>query len=211
MNVLVTGSAGQLGRCIQDIINKTNVSNCYIFAAHNDLDISNQNDVNKYVSDNDIDVVINCAAYTNVDKAEDNYTDTMLINGYGPLWIAEAMQERNGFVIHISTDYVINSKNINTPISEENTQLYPENNYGKSKLFGEQCIQNKIDKFVILRTSWLYSEYGHNFLKTIYNKLNGNAMMNVVNDQVGTPTYAGDLAQAIVDICEEYCSNPTVF
>ena len=209
MNVLITGSTGQLGQSLNVVINEYNINDYnFIFVNHDKLDISNIDQIRQVINDNDIDVVINCAAYTNVDKAESDYLRAKLVNAYGPKFLADELQKRNGFLIHISTDYVT-CGNHYIPIPEIiDFHHNPSNIYGQSKLLGEEFITSAIDKYIIIRTSWLYSEFGKNFLKTIYNKIIDNTpKLNVVDDQIGTPTYAYDLAKAIIEILKTYSSN----
>lgn len=199
-NILVTGSNGQLGnefRLVVEEKEKDKINN-YYFTDVADLDITNKNDVSKFLVTNNIDIVVNCAAYTNVDKAEDEIEKADLINHVGPKYLAEVCRERNGFLIHISTDYVFDGTK-NTPYTETD-ETKPLGVYGETKLKGENAIIDSGCEYVIIRTSWLYSSFGHNFLKTMKKLTAEKESLNVVFDQVGTPTYAGDLANVIYKI-----------
>lgn len=197
LNILVTGSEGQLGSSLRRHIsgNKDN----FIFTDINELDITDEKKVKEYVVSNNIDVIINCAAFTNVEAAEDNPEKAFLLNGEAPKFLAEALREREGFLIHISTDYVFGGELVNTPIKED-ALTYPTGVYGITKLSGEENIIKSGVKSIIFRTSWLYSPYGNNFVKKIISLLNQRDEIKVVLDQCGTPTYSGDLAKAILEI-----------
>jgi dTDP-4-dehydrorhamnose reductase len=147
--------------------------------------------------------VINCAAYTNVDKAETDYDTAVNVNAYGPAYIANALKNRGGFMVHISTDYVYDGLGAQHAYSEDIIQPNPCNVYGRTKAMGERMIATTECPHMILRTSWLYSEYGNNFMLTMMDKFRTNESVNVVINQIGTPTYAGDLANFIVHIIEE--------
>ena len=217
MNILVTGANGQLGNEMR--ILAKNSADKYVFTdvvdaskesiamlkklAGNDintnterLDIANLDAVRDVVNREEIDVVVNCAAYTNVDAAEDNFDLAELLNAKAPENLAIVMKEANGLLVHISTDYVFGKEPYNTPCKEEQ-QGTPTGVYGLTKLHGEQAIQKVGCKYVIIRTAWLYIEFGKNFVKTMLNLTSTKPELNVVFDQVGTPTYAGDLAKAI--------------
>ena len=169
------------------------------------LDITNLDAIRKMVKENDVKVIINCAAWTNVDGAEDpeKYELVELLNAKAPENLAIAMKEVNGLLVHISTDYVFGGDPYNTPCKEDQ-QGTPTGVYGLTKLHGEQKIQATGCNYVILRTAWLYSEFGKNFVKTMLNLTASKPQLKVVFDQVGTPTYAYDLAQAINTILEDY-------
>ena len=211
MNILVTGANGQLGRCLRDCHNEYKQPDGYndvwfwtdVFGNEGDpeweyLDITNLDDVEKYVVENSISVIVNCAAYTNVDKAEDDRTKAYALNAEGPKNLAEACKIHGTKLIHLSTDYVFNGTAF-MPLTEDRYTL-PTSVYGKTKLEGEQNIINSGCKYLIFRTAWLYSEYGNNFVKTMLKLLAENKEINVVNDQIGTPTYARDLAFLIFNI-----------
>lgn len=199
MNILVTGANGQLGNCMRNAA-KGSVDN-YIFTDVAELDITDASSVMKMVADNDIKVIVNCAAYTNVDKAETDADFTEKLNATAVENLAKAVKANNGTLIHISTDYVFGGSLGNTP-RNETEPVNPTGVYGLTKLHGEQAIANVGCKALIFRTAWLYSEYGKNFVKTMLNLTATKPELKVVFDQVGTPTYAQDLADAIFDIIE---------
>lgn len=199
MNILVTGANGQLGRCIQkaSIISENN----YIFTDVAELDITDCGSVLQYVKDARIDIIVNCAAYTDVDGAEDNSALAERINSHAVRNLAEAAKTEGALLIHISTDYVFGGAAANTPRTELDP-VNPTGIYGITKLQGEEAILAAGCRAMIFRTAWLYSEFGHNFVKTMLNLMGKNPNLKVVFDQVGTPTYAMDLAEAICDIIE---------
>lgn len=212
MNILVTGANGQLGNEMR-IIAKHSDDN-YIFTDVNQvegvettyLDITDMAAIRKAVSDNHVNVIVNCAAWTNVDACE---TDDRLaalaekLNADAPENLAKAIKEVNGLFVQISTDYVFGKEPYNTPC-RENQKGTPTGVYGTTKLHGEQKIMASDVKYVIIRTAWLYSEFGKNFCKTMLNLTATKSEVNVVFDQCGTPTYAYDLAKAIEIIIEDY-------
>lgn len=200
LNILVTGSNGQLGRSIRKEAEGSKDN--YIFTDVQELDITDPEAVTKFVNDNNIDVIVNCAAYTNVDAAEDNEPIAEKINGDAPGILARAIKERNGSLVHVSTDYVFGGAGKNIPLTEDQSPS-PTGAYGRTKLKGEQEIEGSGASFVILRTAWLYSDYGNNFVAKILSLLENRDMIKVVFDQCGTPTYATDLAKAIVDMVSE--------
>lgn len=198
MNILVTGANGQLG-CEMRRLGAVSPNN-YIFTDVAELDITNADAVMYVAKHYSIDAIVNCAAYTNVDKAESDEATAELINATAVGNLARAMKEVDGTLFHISTDYVFGSEG-NTPRTEE-MPLDPLGVYGRTKLHGEQAILESGCKALIFRTAWLYSEFGNNFLKTMLRLTAEREQLNVVFDQVGTPTYAGDLALAIFSIIE---------
>lgn len=198
MNILVTGANGQLGSEMRRLGAVS--PNNYIFTDVAELDITDANAVLSAVKDNAIEIIINCAAYTNVDKAESDEATAELINATAVANLAAAMKEVDGTLFHVSTDYVFGLDG-NTPRSEE-MPVSPLGVYGRTKLNGELAIEASGCKALIFRTAWLYSEYGNNFLKTMLRLTAEREQLNVVFDQVGTPTYAGDLALAIFSIIE---------
>ncbi|MCH5242440.1 MAG: dTDP-4-dehydrorhamnose reductase [Muribaculaceae bacterium] len=200
MNVLVTGSNGQLGRSIRKEAEGS--ADNYFFTDVQELDITNPEAVRAFVNDNNIDVIVNCAAYTNVDAAEDHEDLAMKINGEAPGVLARAAKEKNGSLIHISTDYVFGGSGKNEPLNEDQSPS-PTGAYGRTKLRGEEEITKSGASAVILRTAWLYSDYGNNFVEKIISLLKNRDSIKVVFDQCGTPTYATDLAKAIVDMITE--------
>ncbi len=199
MNILITGANGQLGNCMRKAAKKT--SDNYIFTDVAELDITNAEAVKEAVKKNDINVIVNCAAYTNVDKAESDEDLAELLNAKAVRNLAEAVKANNGTLIHVSTDYVFGGSLGNTPRTETEP-TNPTGVYGLTKLHGEQQINESGVKSIIIRTAWLYSEYGKNFVKTMKELTSSRPQLKVVFDQVGTPTYAQDLANSIIDIIE---------
>lgn len=235
MNILVTGANGQLGCEMRVMAALDNAAgDNYIFTDINDvtpeqeamlgklverelaegkvdvatrkLDITNLLEVKRIVAKERIDVIVNCAAYTNVDAAESNYELAELLNAKAPENLAMAIAEVGGLLVHISTDYVFGKEPYNIPCREDQKGT-PTGVYGLTKLHGEQKIMAAGCKYVILRTAWLYSEFGKNFCRTMLNLLATKTALNVVFDQVGTPTYAADLASAIAVILKDYVSE----
>ena len=210
MNILVTGANGQLGREMR--LTAKESSHHYIFtdvAPAEGLEtillgITDRNAVEQMVSEEQVGAIVNCAAWTDVDACE---TDSVMaakaerINALAPAILAQAMRDVNGLLVHISTDYVFGLEPYNTPCNEEQKGT-PTGVYGHSKLRGEMVIRNSGVQYLILRTSWLYSEYGRNFCRTMMKLTAEKPQVNVVFDQTGTPTYALDLAQAITTILE---------
>jgi len=207
MNILVTGANGQLGNEMQIVAKQS--SDNYIFTDVCDgyvkLDITDLESIRKAVKDNDVKVIVNCAAWTNVDGAEtpEKYSLVEKLNATAPENLAKVMKEVNGLLIHVSTDYVFGGDPYNTPCKEDQKGT-PTGVYGLTKLHGEQKIQATGCNYVILRTAWLYSEFGKNFVKTMLNLTATKPQLKVVFDQVGTPTYALDLANTISTIIEDY-------
>lgn len=208
MNILVTGANGQLGNEMR-VVSK-NSKDHYFFSDIADqegvetipLDITNKEDVLQWVKGNDIRIIVNCAAYTNVDEAEDDYQAAELLNATAVGYLAEAAKEINGTLIHISTDYVFGGGNSRAPYKEEESAS-PTSVYGLTKSHGERRIIESESNYIIIRTAWLYSEFGKNFVKTMMHLTATRSELKVVFDQVGTPTYAGDLATAIYGIIED--------
>lgn len=205
MNILVTGANGQLGNEMRIVAKGSN--DHYVFTDVNQvegqetvyLDITDIDAIRKSVVDNNIDVIVNCAAYTNVDAAESNEPLAEKLNALAPKNLATVMAERKGLLVHISTDYVFGKEPYNTPCREDQKGT-PTGIYGLTKLHGEQNIIASGCNYLIIRTAWLYSEFGKNFCKTMLNLTATKPQLKVVFDQVGTPTYALDLANAIYDI-----------
>lgn len=218
MNILVTGANGQLGNEMR-IVSKESQDK-YIFTDVVEvegqettiLDITNLDAIRKMVKENDVKVIVNCAAYTNVDAAESNEALAEKLNAEAPKNLAIAIKENNGLLVHISTDYVFGGDPYNTPCKEDQKGT-PTGVYGLTKLHGEQGIIATNCNYVILRTAWLYSEFGKNFVKTMLNLTSTKPQLKVVFDQVGTPTYAYDLAVAIFDIVEnrKYIGNTGIY
>ena len=205
MNILVTGANGQLGNEMQIV--SRNSKHKYFFTdvceGYERLDITDLNAIRKMVSDNNIQCIVNCAAWTNVEAAETAGEIVETLNATAPENLAKAMKENNGLLIHISTDYVFGGDPYNTPCREDQKGK-PTGVYGLTKLHGEQKIIATGCKHAIIRTAWLYSEFGKNFCKTMLNLTATKPQLKVVFDQVGTPTYAYDLAVAITKIIEHY-------
>lgn len=225
-NILVTGANGQLGNELRLVTHGSTSGDQYFFtdvvdaspesiamlrklggehidAGTRKLDITNLSAIRQFVKDNQINIVVNCAAYTNVDAAEDNYDLAELLNAKAVENLATAMKEvEGGLLIHISTDYVFGKEPYNTPCKEDQ-QGTPTGVYGLTKLHGEHAIQKVGCNHVIIRTAWLYSEYGKNFVKTMLDLTATKPQLRVVFDQVGTPTYAGDLAKVIISMIDE--------
>lgn len=203
MNILVTGANGQLGNEMQ-LVTKTSKDH-YIFTdickGYRQLDITNITDIRAMVKNEHVECIINCAAWTNVDKAETAGDIVEILNAKAPQNLAIVMKEVGGLLVHISTDYIFGEDPYNTPYKEEQKGS-PTGVYGQTKLHGEQNIQVTGVNYIILRTAWLYSEFGHNFVKTMLNLTSTKPQLKVVFDQCGTPTYAGDLASAIFYIVE---------
>ena len=195
--VLVTGANGQLGKSIHRIA-KDYPELKFVFTDVAELDITNIDDVNAFFSSNKTDYCINCAAYTAVDKAEEEVDKAYLLNAIAVKHLAEACKTSAAVLIHISTDFVFDGTK-RTPNTEEDTPN-PLSVYGKSKLKGEQYLQGILERHFIVRTSWLYSEYGNNFVKTMFRLAETRDEISVVNDQIGSPTYAGDLASFLLEI-----------
>lgn len=207
--ILVTGANGQLGSEMRKLGSVS--PNEYIFTDVQELDITNKDAVMSFVEQNGVNIIVNCAAYTNVDKAEDDEATAELINATAVGNLAEAAKAVDGTLFHVSTDYVFGADG-NTPRSED-MPTNPLGVYGRTKLSGEQTIAEVGAKAIIIRTAWLYSEFGNNFLKTMLRLTAEKESLNVVFDQVGTPTYAGDLALVIFSIIEGnlYAGNEGVY
>lgn len=205
MNILVTGANGQLGHEMQIVAKESNDN--YIFTdvceGYQKLDITNLEAIREVVKANDVKCIINCAAWTNVDAAETAGDIVETLNATAPENLAKAMTEVDGLLVHVSTDYVFGGDPYNTPCKEDQKGT-PTGIYGLTKLHGEEKIQATGVNHVILRTAWLYSEYGKNFVKTMMNLTATKPVLKVVFDQVGTPTYALDLAKAIITVIEDY-------
>ena len=225
-NILVTGANGQLGNELRLVTSQCTSGDKYIFTDVTDaseesiamlhkigganvdirtrrLDITDLNAIRKMVKDEQVSIIINCAAYTNVDAAEDNEQLAELLNAKAPENLAIAMKEvAGGLLIHISTDYVFGKEPYNTPCKEDQKGT-PTGVYGLTKLHGEQAIERVGCDYVIIRTAWLYSEFGKNFVKTMLNLTATKPQLKVVFDQVGTPTYARDLAEIIYKMVDE--------
>lgn len=208
MKLLITGAKGQLGMQIHSILDKGKselgeIDDLYInaeirYVSHDELDITNLKDVNGYIAKYKPDVIINCAAYTNVDKCESDTDNAFKVNAIGPRNLAMAAQKISAKLLHVSTDYVFNGIG-NKPFKEYDIPQ-PISVYGKTKLMGEQYIRENCNKYFIVRTAWLYGKYGKNFVYTIMNAAKEKGHLEVVNDQRGNPTYAEDLAYHILKL-----------
>ncbi len=195
--ILVTGSKGQLGTEIRQLaVHYPDFS--FVFTDVDELDLTLQKTVDDFLGKNTFDFCINCAAYTAVDKAEDDRETARLINVTATEYLTQACAKNNTFLVHISTDYVFNGKNYR-PYTETDRPS-PDSYYGQTKLQGEASVMRNTQKGLIIRTSWLYSAYGNNFVKTMLRLGKERPGLGVVVDQVGTPTWAGDLARAILEI-----------
>ena len=209
MNILVTGANGQLGNEMRVISKDTNDSYTFTDVVEVEgvettiLDITDAEAIRKIVSEKDIRCIVNCAAYTNVDKAESDEALCRKLNADAPKLLAEAMKEVGGLLVQISTDYVFGADPYNTPCREDQKGT-PTGVYGQTKLEGEENIKAVGCDYVIIRTAWLYSEFGRNFVKTMLNLTATRPKLNVVFDQAGTPTYAYDLAVAIKTVLADY-------
>lgn len=210
MNILVTGANGQLGNEMR-LVSQESKDN-YIFTDVAELDITDAEAVRNMVNGNDINAIVNCAAYTNVDKAETDAEFAELLNATAVRNLADAVKANDGILIQVSTDYVFGGSKGNTP-RMENEPVNPTGVYGLTKLHGEQQIAESGVKAIILRTAWLYSEFGKNFVKTMLSLTSTKPELKVVFDQCGTPTYAFDLATAIFDIIEnrKYADNEGIY
>ena len=194
MKILITGCNGQLGNEMQ-LLEKENPQHTYFNTDVAELDITDQKAIEMFVSENAIDGIVNCAAYTAVDKAEENQNLCMKLNATAPDYLAQAIEKRGGWMIQISTDYVFDGTN-HKPYTEADS-VCPNSTYGRTKLAGEQAVMAGCKKSMIIRTAWLYSTFGNNFVKTMIRLGNEKPELGVIFDQIGTPTYARDLAVAI--------------
>ena len=194
MNILITGCNGQLGNEMQ-LLEKVNPQHTYFNTDVAELDITDESAINQFVSDNAIDGIVNCAAYTAVDKAEDNQELCRKLNTVAPGYLAAAIETRGGWMIQVSTDYVFDGTN-HTPYTE-NDPTCPNSVYGATKLEGELAVQKACKRTMVIRTAWLYSTFGNNFVKTMIRLGKEKPELGVIFDQIGSPTYARDLAVAI--------------
>lgn len=194
MNILITGANGQLGHEMQ-VLAKQNLQHTYYFTDVHDLDICQKEAVQAFVNRHPVDVIVNCAAYTAVDKAEDNQDLCNLLNHLASGYLAEAAESCGAALIQISTDYVFDGT-AHLPYTEDMIPC-PNSVYGRTKLAGEQAAMKKCSRVMVIRTAWLYSAYGNNFVKTMIRLGKERDNLGVIFDQIGTPTYAADLAQVI--------------
>ena len=200
MNILITGCRGQLGNELQ-LQEAEHPSHQFFNTDIEELNICDQAAVDAYVAENQIDGIINCAAYTAVDKAESDKEKCTTLNTVAPAYLANAVEQRGGWIIQISTDYVFNGKGY-LPYKEEDTPS-PDSVYGSTKLASELGVSKFCKNAMVVRTAWLYSTFGHNFVKTMIRLGMERKEIGVVADQVGTPTYARDLASALLTIVEK--------
>jgi len=195
MNILITGCNGQLGNEIQ-LLEAENPQHTFFNTDVKELDITNQQAINQFVQENKIDGIVNCAAYTAVDKAESNKQLCTVLNSEAPAYLAAAIEERGGFMVQLSSDYVFDGTK-HTPYVETDKPC-PDSVYGSTKLTGEVAVQKFCKQAMIIRTAWLYSAFGNNFVKTMIRLGKEKTELGVIFDQIGTPTYAHDLAVAIL-------------
>lgn len=198
MRLLVTGANGQLGLEMRKFAPKYFNSETIFFTDKEELDICDRNTVMSFVKDNSIEAIVNCAAYTAVDKAEDDNETCDVLNHLAPGYLAEAAETVGAWLIHVSTDYVFDGMGC-IPYTEEDDTT-PLTYYGRTKLAGEMAVASHCSRYVIFRTGWLVSEHGNNFVKTMWRLMEERQEVGVVFDQAGTPTYAGNLAEAICKI-----------
>ena len=199
MRILVTGKNGQLGKSIHKIVTNNEQTNEFVFVGREDVDLSITDSIASYFSHNNFDIIINCAAHTAVDKAEEEAVFANQINHLAVAQLAQIAKTQQAKLIHISTDYVFDGES-DKPYTETDT-TNPVNIYGKTKLAGEQVLKEIMPTdAIIIRTSWVFSEYGDNFVKTILRLGKERDEINVVSDQIGSPTYATNLAEVILNI-----------
>jgi len=199
MKILVIGANGQLGKSVQKIVSSAKQNNEFVFVGRGELDLSQEESIASYLNNNKFDIIINCAAYTAVDKAEEEQELANQVNYLAVKQLAEIANKQQAKLIHISTDYVFSGKTDKPYIETDKTN--PINIYGKTKLAGEKAIQAIMPtNAIIIRASWVYSEYGNNFVDTMLRLGKERGELSVVNDQIGSPTYATDLAKIILKI-----------
>ena len=200
MRILVTGKNGQLGQSIHKIVTNNEQADDFVFVGREELDLNSESGINHYFDNSDkFDIIINCAAYTAVDKAEEEQYLANQVNHLAVKQLTEVAKTQQAKLIHISTDYVFDGESDNPYVETDETN--PINVYGKTKLAGEQALQEIMPTdAIIIRTSWVYSEYGNNFVKTMLRLGKERDELNVVSDQIGSPTYATDLAETILHI-----------
>ena len=199
MKILITGCNGQLGNEMQ-LLAKKNPQHQYFFTDVEELDITDAEAIDRFVQDNQVDCIVNCAAYTAVDKAEENEEFCNLLNNIAPGYLAKAIEKRGGYMVQVSTDYVFDGTN-HTPYTEEEPTC-PNSVYGRTKLAGEKQVLENCKQSMIIRTAWLYSTFGNNFVKTMIRLGQTKPELGVIFDQIGTPTYTKDLARLLVDMIE---------
>lgn len=200
MNILITGANGQLGNEMR-IVAEKQTNHCWLFTDVAELDITDRDAIRRFVAKHNTDAIVNCAAYTNVDRAEEDEQSAYMLNAKAAENLAIVAEENKARLIHISTDYVFDGKSY-LPYRETD-RTCPQTAYGRTKLTGEELIRKISASAIIIRTSWLYSSFGNNFVKTMLRLGNEHESLSVVYDQIGTPTYAADLAKAIYTILEK--------
>ena len=205
MNILITGCNGQLGNELQ-LLEQKQTQHQWLNTDVNELDITDKDAVERFVTDHQIDGVVNCAAYTAVDKAEANRELCTALNADAPAYLAAAVEKRGGWMIQISTDYVFDGTK-HTPYTEVDTPC-PNSVYGETKLAGELLVQQACRQTMIIRTAWLYSNFGNNFVKTMIRLGKERKELGVIFDQIGTPTYARDLARVIMQVIQQGIALP---
>lgn len=198
MNILITGADGQLGNELRSLA-PSHPEHRFIFTDRPELDITNAAAISRMVQQESVQCIINCAAYTQVDRAEDDEATADLINHRAVAYLAQAAAQADALLVHVSTDYVFGGSGGNTPYAPQDSPA-PLGAYGRTKLAGEEAVRASGCRHIILRTAWLYSTYGANFVKTMRRLMAERETLSVVYDQVGSPTYAADLAAAILDI-----------
>ncbi len=198
LNLIILGSSGQLGKEFQELSNQYMQGMSFNFLSKEKFDVTKDNDISAYLYDGCKNIIINCSAYTKVDLAEEESEKAMLINGFSLKNITKIANDTNSTLVHFSTDYVF-SGNTNSPYIEED-KTDPQTAYGESKLLGENLVINSTLKSIVIRTSWLYSSMSNNFVRTIISKSSENKRLNIVDDQKGSPTYARDLADAVLKL-----------
>lgn len=204
IKILVTGADGQLGRCIKDLASGFTECN-FFFASRKDLDIENNSKIVEFFRNHSFDYCINAAAYTNVEKAESEVDSAFSANAEAVKYLSEACKQSDTILLHISTDYVFDGKKGKPYVETDPTN--PINVYGASKLKGEQYIETICNKYFIIRTSWLYSQYGHNFLNTILRYAREGKPLTITTEQIGTPTNANDLAELLMRVIISRSAN----
>ncbi|MBT4122928.1 MAG: dTDP-4-dehydrorhamnose reductase [Candidatus Ruthia sp.] len=198
MRILIAGKNGQLGKSIHKLVANTEQTNDFVFVGREELDLSGADNIISYFNQNNFDIIVNCAAHTAVDKAEEEAVLANQINHLAVEQLAQIAKTQQAKLIHVSTDYVFDGES-DKPYAETD-ETNPINVYGKTKLAGEKALQEIMPtNAIIIRTSWVYSEYGNNFVKTMLRLGKERDELNVVSDQIGSPTYATDLANAILD------------
>ena len=204
-NILVIGKDGQLGQSIKACVQTQSTDQTFMFVGRVELDLSSNEAINAFFADKRFDVIINCAAYTAVDKAEDDTELCQQINSKAVAELANIAKKQNAYFVHVSTDYVFNGKGYR-PYTETD-EVAPQNVYGQTKLQGELALNAVNPSGCIIRTSWVYSEFGNNFVKTMLRLGAERDQLGIIFDQVGTPTYAGDLAQTILAMVNQYLAG----